>query len=276
MTMSFFLNAGLGDLDGSDLADVTADNGRSSYSRRKDEVPLLKEKLSVPSIDGMLPRPRLLDLLERSTIQFGGTLVSGRAGTGKSALAAQFSHGRSNVSWYSIDPADGDWSVFSQYFYAATTGTPTKASPFQAVDPETGETDQPAMAEFLVECFSSGKTNDDPQLIVLDNVHHLFDSNWFCDFFSLMLFSMTSGSHVLMLCRSRPPAPLWRLRSKQVLNVIDEKLLAFTPAESEAFCKARGVSRSRARRAHSESFGRVSKLMQAIRSSDQGPSRVSR
>jgi ATP/maltotriose-dependent transcriptional regulator MalT len=107
--------------------------------------------------------------------------------------------------------------------------------------------------------------------MVIDNVHHLFDAPWFCDFFSLMLHSVTPGSHVLMLCRSRPPAPLWRLRSKQVLNVVDEKLLAFTLPETEEFCRSRGVPISAAPRAHVESFGRASRLIQTLNFSKKKP-----
>ena len=261
--MSFFLNGDLGDFDAADLNESTTSNDRRTPAR-KDDLPLLAEKLDLPAMDVPLFRRRLHDLLDRSCAQFGGTLISGRAGAGKTTLAAEYAKGKNDTSWYSIDPADADWNVFSQYFYASVTGKRKGSPRITAIDTNTGVADQPAMAEFLVDCFSNSSREGGPELIVLDNVHHLFDADWFCDFFTLMLHSLTPGAHALMLCRSRPPAPLWRLRSKQVLNVIDEKLLAFTLAETEEFCGGRGIPAAAARRAYVESFGRPSRLVEAV------------
>jgi LuxR family maltose regulon positive regulatory protein len=263
--MSFFLNGDMGDFETADFNEIGQTPSRRSPTAKKDDLPLLGEKLKIPVCGEVLRRERLHELLDRSCSQFGGTLVSGRSGTGKTTLAADYAAGRSNVAWYSIDSADADWNVFSQYFRAGVAGSDAKMPAIDAVDPESGAVDQPAIAQFLVDCFANANASHS-QLIVLDNIHHLFDSDWFCDFFCLMLFSLRSDSHALMLCRSKPPAPLWRLRSKQVLNVIDEKLLSFSPAETEELCRERGIARSAARAFHSESFGRPSKLMQYINS----------
>jgi hypothetical protein len=65
-----------------------------------------------------------------------------------------------------------------------------------------------------------------------------------------------------MLCRSKPPAPLMRLRSKQMLNLLDEKVIAFDEKETELLLRKRGRSGVNAERARRDSFGRVSKILQ--------------
>jgi len=64
-----------------------------------------------------------------------------------------------------------------------------------------------------------------------------------------------------MLCRSKPPSPLWRLRSKQVLNVIEEDQLAFTTDETEALFRMLD-STADPSAAQEEAFGRVGKLVE--------------
>jgi ATP/maltotriose-dependent transcriptional regulator MalT len=98
-------------------------------------------------------------------------------------------------------------------------------------------------------------------LIVLDDIHHVFDVPWFDDFFRLLLFSLPQDGHVIMLCRSRPPGPLWRLRSKQMLNVLDEKVIAFSDAEARKLFEAKGVSTRLVGEAQRHAFGRISKLL---------------
>ena len=100
-------------------------------------------------------------------------------------------------------------------------------------------------------------------MIVLDDIHHLFDAHWFGDFFNLLLYSLPAGSHLLMLCRSRPPGPVWRLRSKQMLNVLDEKVIAFDLEETRVLFERLGLPASDAERAHRDSFGRVAKLIRS-------------
>ena len=96
--------------------------------------------------------------------------------------------------------------------------------------------------------------------MVLDDIHHIFDCEWFTDFFNTLLYSLTPDTHLLMLSRSQPPLPLWRLRSKQVLGVVDEKLLALTRQETEELLADYGLSKEETEKFYKESFGRISKL----------------
>lgn len=230
---------------------------------------IFAEKLRIPTLETAIARPRLEELLEKSCAQFGATLVSGRAGTGKTTVAANFSAGYRNVAWYSVESADSDWSVFSHYFNAAlmktaSFGQSAEVSIFQTDD----ESPQAEVSRFVSDLFSQvpGNTKNSPLLIVLDDIQHLFDTDWFTDFFTLLLPSLVPDIHLLMLCRSKPPLPLWRLRSKQRLNVIDEKLLAFSPDEAERLYQVHGLSGEIASRVNRASFGRASKLAAFINS----------
>ena len=221
---------------------------------------LVKEKLRMPAISDAIERPRLTTLLQRSAQQFPSTLICGRAGTGKTTLAAGFADMFDNAFWYSVDSTDADWNSFSRYF-AACIGETTNSSVRSHAD---GTVDQGELAQFLLDIFVNTYDSASPKarLIVIDDIHHLFDAAWFDDFFNLLLYSIPSKAHLLLLCRSKPPHPLWRLRSKQMLNVLDEKVIAFDPVETESLFEKYGLPPSAARDAHRKHFGRVSKLVQ--------------
>jgi LuxR family maltose regulon positive regulatory protein len=235
-----------------------------SRVHRPDGVHLLAEKLSVPRFRGLIERPRLDDLLTRSIEQFPATLISGRAGTGKTALASAFARSHGRAAWYSVESSDIEWNVFTHYFAACVLrAAKSKLQPADVL-PANAEPSQSSMATSLISVFAEAETAllHEPLLIVLDGIHHLFDAPWFGEFFGLLLSSLPENTSLLLLCRSKPPSPLWRLRSKQQLNVIDEKLLAFNLAETVELTAKLGLKRSDAERAHAETFGRVSKLIE--------------
>lgn len=239
----------------SDQGTVAEDRVASTH-----EVHILREKLSVPKFDALIERHRLSETLEKSLATFGATMLCGRAGSGKSALAADFCKRYSRVAWYSVDGADTEWKNFAAYFAAAVSHD--RKVKRRSGNPGCNPT---AMAEFLGNVFE-GPIDGDPMLFVLDDIHRIFDAEWFCEFFNLLLYSLPENVQLLLLCRSKPPNPLWRLRSKQMLNVVDEKLLAFNQSETTLFFASLGLPESAAKRAWKESFGRVSKLIQiAIR-----------
>jgi ATP/maltotriose-dependent transcriptional regulator MalT len=76
---------------------------RVDRSTERTEIHLLSEKLEVPRFRGLVQRPRLDDLLRNSIEQFPATLISGRAGSGKTATAAEFARTQDYVAWYSVE-----------------------------------------------------------------------------------------------------------------------------------------------------------------------------
>jgi len=232
----------------------------------REEFHLLREKLTIPGSADLIERPRIKSLLDRSVVQFPATLISGRAGTGKTSIAASFVAGKKNVSWYSVETTDVEWPIFARYF-SASLANPAVGGEKRPnnMGPQPSSVSPTEIARFLVNRFASAYAGPPvgPSLVVLDDIHHLFDAPWFDDFFNLLLYSLPPETHLLLLCRSRPPSPLWRLRSKQMLNVLDEKVIAFDTTETESLFKKLGQSAADARDAQVRCFGRVSKLLQA-------------
>lgn len=263
MAMTLFLHDRIEPTDASYYAETGGYAPPATPRTDGDEFHILRHKLSIPDTHGTIVRPRINQVLDRSFEQFPATLISGRSGTGKTAAAAMATEGRERVSWYSVGSADIDWMVFTRYFAECVSGKSGRRMAnafFAASGPDPDETD---IARFLIALFSGSYAEGPPcpSLMVLDDIHHIFDAGWFEVFFNLMLHALPSDNRLLLLCRSKPPGPLWRLRSKQVLNVIDERLIAFTPAETETLFDHLGIERTRAGDAHRKTFGRISKLL---------------
>jgi LuxR family maltose regulon positive regulatory protein len=265
MTMtSYFLQ------DSLEPAESYPPSGTTSPRRRpasdRDGIHVLREKLRIPRVKGVIERPKLDELLKRSLNQFPATLISGRAGTGKTTLAAEFARGQDHAAWYSVESSDVEWKVFAHYFATCVLRAAKSRMRVSKLLADKADPTQSTIATFLIDLFAEAETEllHDPMLIVLDGIHHLFDASWFGEFFSLLLSSLPENANLLLLCRSKPPNPLWRLRSKQQLNVIDEKVLAFNLAETVELVRRKGMSRTEAERAHSATFGRVSKLIEMV------------
>jgi LuxR family maltose regulon positive regulatory protein len=254
-------------LDSAEIYSPAGGTGGRRRSTEREDVHLLREKLDVPCFRGLVPRPRLQDLLRKSIAQFPATLVSGRAGTGKTAIAAEFAGDQIHAAWYLVESSDIEWGVFARYFAACVLAAVNSKADVGDVLPGGSEPSQSSMATLLINVFAEAETEllHEPLLITLDGIHHLFDAPWFGEFFGLLLSSLPENTNLLLLCRSKPPNPLWRMRSKQQLNVIDEKLLAFNLTETVELSATHGLRRSDAERAHAATFGRISKLIQLVR-----------
>jgi len=238
-------------------------------------VPLIRAKLLAPTQRHAFGRTALTDLLTRYSINSAATLLVGRAGAGKTTLASEIVAQTADHSWYSIDSSDADWNSFQRYFRAALTNIRSACRKSKEDVDESGFSSSPIelFADLTADLELNGMAW--PSLIVMDGVHHLFDCPWFDDFFTLLITSLPHSSHVLLLSRSRPSTPVWRMRSKQALNVIDEKTLAFSLAETKALFAKHGLDADAAVTAHRESFGRPSELIEYIWALQTAPSRHS-
>ena len=152
----------------------------------RDDVHLLREKMQIPRVRGVIKRPRLDEALKKSLSQFPATLVSGRAGTGKTTLAAGLARAQENAAWYSVESADIEWNVFAHYFATCILKAAKSRVPVADLLPEEIHASQSVIATFLINVFAEAETAllREPLLIVLDGIHHVFDAPWFGEFFS--------------------------------------------------------------------------------------------
>ena len=213
-------------------------------------------------------RSRLLSTLENSMAASMSTIISGRAGTGKTSLALDFARkcGRP-VAWYKIDATDADPHVFFKYLVRSIQAPRPNFGlklllPLLAVR-VTDPTDR--LADAFVYELTEGYTTG-PLLIVIEDLHLVSDADWLEPFFGRLLPLLPSEVHVLITSRSLPPAPLWRMRSKQSLVVIDEATLRFTRPEAIALFESYGLSEEQANIALDHTQGRAGALDEAAAS----------
>jgi LuxR family transcriptional regulator, maltose regulon positive regulatory protein len=221
---------------------------------------LIIEKILVPSPTTHVSRPRLLDLLHESLKSCSSTIINGRAGSGKTTLSADFARDCIRpTAWYKVDAPDGDILVFFNYLIAS----------LQRHRPTFGRQNlEPLLASssdeipLLADAFSYElvETDCEPLLIVIEDLHMIYDAPWVVPFFSRLLPFLPAGVHMLITSRTMPPAPLWRMRSKQSLAVIEEAELAFTRQEAIELFETRGLSREQASIALDHTHGRAGAL----------------
>jgi len=219
------------------------------------------DKITLPSHSAHIVRLRLLGLLQASLGTCSATVLNGRAGTGKSVLADDFARncGRT-IAWYKVDGADAEPAGFFEHLTASVRqARPTfKAETLSRL--VTGATleDFPLLAETFV--YELLEASGEPLLIVIEDLHFIYDSEWVVPFFSRLLPLLPSDVHLLITGRGLPPAPLWRMRSKQSLLVVEEPELAFTLQEAiELFCSY-GLCADHAQVALKHSHGRAATI----------------
>ncbi|MDT5159115.1 MAG: hypothetical protein QOH51_3472 [Acidobacteriota bacterium] len=223
-------------------------------------VQVIPEKITPPLELPRVSRERLLALLGESLEGCSSTIIHGRAGTGKTMLATDFARrsGR-RVAWYKLDAPDSELPVFLRHLCAsiASTRPGFGEKTLERLGSRVAVDDVPLAVEYLV--YEMLESNE-PLLVVIDDLHLVYDAEWVVPFFRRLLPLLPPEAHVCLLGRSLPPAPLWRMRSKQTLCVLDESVLAFTLAESRRLFASYGLSAASAEAAFVETRGRAATL----------------
>jgi LuxR family transcriptional regulator, maltose regulon positive regulatory protein len=235
--------------------DFSADRFQINTSARRDPgelTPLVASKLEAPRQRSLIKRAKLTNYAAKAVNLCGTLIIHGRAETGKTSLAAELAaQTDGHVAWYNVDSTDADWSLFYRYFSRSVRDFTAVKQEGQAGN----KFDAPAVSDML-----AGISSGESLMLVMDDVHGVFDADWFEGFFGCLLPLSNQVMKLVLVSRSEPPIPLWRMRSKQMLSVIDENLLAFTPSETIEYFDAVGLSKDQASAAHEKTFGRIGKL----------------
>jgi LuxR family maltose regulon positive regulatory protein len=202
-------------------------------------APLLETKFYVPrSGRGLVPRPRLIERLDRGTAS-KLTLVSAPAGFGKTTLLTEWlAAGPAapaddrRVAWLSLDRADNDPASFWTYVIAAlrtvASGAGESALPLlQAPQP-------PPIETVLTVLLNELGTIAADIVLVLDD-YHVIDARDVQDGMAFLLDHLPPGLHVVIASRADPALPLARWRARGELVEIRAAELRFTPHEAAAY-----------------------------------------
>lgn len=234
----------------------------SAHNLVSAKLEIIAEKIAQPAPPPRVSRLRLLEMLEKSMAAGTSTIISGRAGTGKTSLASDFAHRCDRpVAWYKVDAPDADPKIFFRYLINSIRkrqpgfGTRSLMPLVEVADLDRMAWLTEAFVYELAEGESAG-----PLLIVIDDLHLVFDSDWLMPFFSRLLPLLPSDVHAVITSRSLPPAPLWRMRSKQSLVVIEEETLAFTRPEAIGLFESYGLPSEQANIALDHTQGRAAAL----------------
>ncbi|GGJ81733.1 transcriptional regulator [Pilimelia anulata] len=183
-----------------------------------------------------LPRPRLVRTLD-AALRYPVTLLSAAAGSGKTALLAEWAaSGRAPgpVAWLSLDREEDTaarfWSdVAAALRRAGTPGIP--AAPAAAA----------ADAAGIRRLLAATERLSPPVALVLDNVNAVADPDVLAGV-GLLLRCVSDGLRVVLAARADPTLPLHRLRADGLLREINSDALAFTDEEAATLLALHGVA----------------------------------
>ncbi len=229
---------------------------------------IITSKVTIPSEIPRVCRQGLLDTLREKLKSFPATLINGRAGAGKTMLAVDFVRRHEGcAAWYKVDAPDMSLPVFLEYLVASVArvrpgfGRQTQGCHARAFrSGETGAKDEFDIAALAEAYVYDLERQAEPLVLVIDDLHLIYDADWIAPFFHHLLPLLPAETHMLILGRGLPPAPMLRLRSKQHLFVITEQMLAFTPPEAEELFSGYGLSAEEARLALKQTGGRAAAL----------------
>jgi LuxR family maltose regulon positive regulatory protein len=222
----------------------------------------------VPTEIPRVCRQGLLGALRENLKSGQATVINGRAGAGKTTLAIDFIRRQEwGVAWYKVDAPDISLPDFLEYLVASVArlrpGFGRQTLDCHARAFRSGETE--ASSEFDIAALAEAYVYDlerhaGPLVLVIDDLHLIYDADWIAPFFNRLLPLLPVETHMLILGRGLPPAPAWRLLSKQRVFVITEQMLAFTPTEAEELFSGYGLSAEEARLALKQTRGRAAAL----------------
>jgi LuxR family maltose regulon positive regulatory protein len=196
-------------------------------------MPLLATKLYIPPRrPGMVPRQRLVARLDEALRrQHRLTLVSAKAGTGKTTLVSEWLHQQERpAQWISLDSSDNDPHRLLSYLLAAFGQLGIESAASQLTSPEA------LVAELindLARCAISFH-------LVLDD-YHVIQNDWVHQAIGFLVEHQPPEMHLVLITRADPPLPLARLRGRGQITEIRDRDLRFTAEEAARFLQVMGL-----------------------------------
>jgi ATP/maltotriose-dependent transcriptional regulator MalT len=194
-------------------------------------IRFIESKLQRPHLSlNMIKRGRLIERL-RSNLALSASFVCAGPGWGKTTVAAEFvtSTGLPSV-WYDLDSSDADIAVFFQYLVRAV----------QQAAPEFGQSTLSLLRSGVGSRFDQladlflyelSEAVEHELIVVLDNIHHTFTAPWSSPVLYRILQLLPENIHFILLARVAPGFTFSRMRSKQTMDQLDDRALAFTGSE---------------------------------------------
>ena len=235
---------------------------------------VIHDKVTAPRQAPRVSRPRLLRMLGEGLHSCTSTIITGRAGTGKTMLAKDFARscGR-RAAWYTVEASDGELPIFFRYLVEGIGRQRPgfgRAVLSHFAGPPGFDDDIPSLAEAFL--YELQECRGEPLLMVVDNLHLIYDAEWVVPFFRRLLPLLPPEVHMLIVGRGLPPTPMWRMRSKQTLCLVEEGALSFTPQEAADLFASYGLEGRDAHAALEQTQGRAAELDRLARRMSGGAS----
>ena len=218
-----------------------------------------------------VPRPRLIDTLERGIPHHKLILVSAPAGYGKTTLLAQWAHtSRFLVGWLSLDEEDNEIERFFRYLLSA----------WERVQPSIMESPLGTLlgamspnSEAILSAFINVADAVPAHLVFVLDDFHLIEDAAIHGALTYLLDHLPPALHFVLSSRGEPPLSLARYRAHQELLTFRAQELSFTFQETEGFLNERmglDLAKDDVERLHRQLEGWVAGLQLAALSRRQG------
>jgi LuxR family transcriptional regulator, maltose regulon positive regulatory protein len=202
------------------------------------QLQFLATKLVPPRCEGLIPRPRLLDVAS----QLSGkklAVIKAPAGFGKTSLAAAWSQDLQQsgnaVGWLTIDPDDNEPQTFIFYLcHGLQRACDTVGVAAINLIQERFLLDPRAILSTLLNDLAD---IDDEIYLTLEDYHWITNPEVH-ETLSFFLKHAPSNCHVVLTTRTEPPLPLASLRAQNRLLEFDAPALRFDLQETRNFVEA--------------------------------------
>lgn len=204
-------------------------------------------KLTAPTLPALVPRPRLLKLLDRARKR-KLVWIEAIPGSGKTSLVASYLRARrQRCLWLSLDEADSDPATFLHYLrLAAEAARPLGKQPLPRLVPAY----LPELPVFAQRFFAAlYERLGSATAIVLDNYQTLHAESFVHELLRIAAQHSSGDAPLFVMSRAGPPAVLARLQANRQMDLIGGAELRLTETETTQLVRLHAPQRQRRDRA---------------------------